>query len=101
MASGLIGNEVHRKVLRVRLPCPPLVECCDVFLGLKSTETIYGCSRDFRQHMDVWMEQGSNIDDKNLIFTLFSDNTTLVAPDGAKNLPYSLILSYASNWCLT
>ena len=24
MASGLIGNEVHRKVLRVRLPCPPL-----------------------------------------------------------------------------
>ena len=24
MASSLIGNEVHRKVLRVRLPCPPL-----------------------------------------------------------------------------
>jgi hypothetical protein len=23
MASGLIGNEVHRKVLRVRIPCPP------------------------------------------------------------------------------
>ena len=22
--SGLIGNEVHRKVLRVRIPCPPL-----------------------------------------------------------------------------
>ena len=24
MASGLIGNEVLRKELRVRVPCPPL-----------------------------------------------------------------------------
>lgn len=26
MASGLIGNEVPRKGLRVRVPCPPLTE---------------------------------------------------------------------------
>ena len=32
MASGLIGNEVHRKVLRVRIPCPPLLN--PVFYGV-------------------------------------------------------------------
>ncbi len=27
MASGFIGNEVPRKGLRVRIPCPPLMTC--------------------------------------------------------------------------
>ncbi len=26
MASGIIGNDVPRKGLRVRVPCPPLLE---------------------------------------------------------------------------
>lgn len=26
MASGFIGNEVPRKGLRVRIPCPPLLD---------------------------------------------------------------------------
>ncbi len=32
MASGIIGNDVPRKGLRVRPPCPPLewqMPCCD------------------------------------------------------------------------
>ena len=40
MASGFIGNEVPRKGLRVRVPCPPLtkslklLQCNDLWLFL-------------------------------------------------------------------
>lgn len=30
MASGFIGNEVPRKGLRVRVPCPPLRVACAI-----------------------------------------------------------------------
>ncbi len=34
MASGFIGNEVPRKGLRVRVPCPPLFEVASSVLAL-------------------------------------------------------------------
>ena len=101
MASGLIGNEVHRKVLRVRLPCPPLFEFRVFTQDSISCRLLPSCALFSRACCESAHEGGSTLLPPNSPRTaVYNDafNDALVLGVGAVGSCVKLLLCEKKGW---